>query len=272
MQQDQFIEFIKTPEKLNAGSSEQLAGLVIEYPYCNTAAMLYALNLRKENSHRYSSRLKIAAAYAPDRKKFKEHLLIFKSVKPEEKKIDNVPSPQSASLVETIASKAVQTDDIDKLLDQLKSEVKRILGSEAQQKDEKRARIIRKGLDRVIQNPLDQVKELKPDIKDYNFGHLKENQPANKPRSTKADLIDKFIENNPRLEKPKVDFFNPVDYARHSMEDNQNIVSETLAELYLKQGNQLKAIQIFEKLCLLYPEKNSFFAARIEKIRNSQIS
>ncbi|MCE2963068.1 MAG: hypothetical protein ACK5UE_12935 [Chitinophagales bacterium] len=46
-----------------------------------------------------------------------------------------------------------------------------------------------------------------------------------------------------------------------------DLVSETLAILYLQQGNTTKAIEIYEKLITLIPEKSGFFALQIENLR-----
>ena len=59
--------------------------------------------------------------------------------------------------------------------------------------------------------------------------------------------------------------------AKSSVADVSDIVSETLAKIYLGQNNFSKAIQTYEKLMLKYPEKSVYFAALIKEIKKSQI-
>jgi len=114
---------------------------------------------------------------------------------------------------------------------------------------------------------------IKPDIKDYNFSHLGDLRDEPENALSNETLIDRFIKDEPKIEAPqKTEFFDAVDYARHGLEDKQDIVSETLARVHLKQGYPEKAIKIYERLSLVYPEKSSFFAAQIEKIQKDQIS
>jgi hypothetical protein len=80
-------------------------------------------------------------------------------------------------------------------------------------------------------------------------------------------LLDKFIQDQPTISRPTQDFFNPVKNAKRSLEESEDLVTETLAEIYYLQKNFTKAITSYEKLILLYPEKKTFFASRIEKIR-----
>lgn len=102
--------------------------------------------------------------------------------------------------------------------------------------------------------------------------HSKENLKETldpKPKVVEESLISKFIETDPRISPPtKAAFFSPVDMARKSVEDRDDVVSETLAKIYAAQGDVQRAIRIYNKLSLLYPEKNSYFAALIETLEN----
>ncbi len=81
------------------------------------------------------------------------------------------------------------------------------------------------------------------------------------------NILDKFMRENPSISRPKTEFFNPATVAKTSAEEKDEIVSETLASIYLNQGLIKKSILTYEKLCLIYPHKNAYFAALINKIK-----
>ncbi|MDQ3046297.1 MAG: hypothetical protein M3R27_02030, partial [Bacteroidota bacterium] len=81
------------------------------------------------------------------------------------------------------------------------------------------------------------------------------------------DLIDKFIREEPRITRTKTEFFSPVNMAKQSVADDITFVSETLAKIYVLQGNYAKALQAYENLRLKYPEKRLYFAAQIKNLR-----
>lgn len=87
-------------------------------------------------------------------------------------------------------------------------------------------------------------------------------------RKTQADLIDKFIEANPRIEPVRVMPDAPVvDIALKSTEPQEGFVTETLARIYVNQGYYSRAIDIYERLSLKFPEKSSYFATQIKKVK-----
>jgi len=55
--------------------------------------------------------------------------------------------------------------------------------------------------------------------------------------------------------------------AVNSISRKDELVSESLAEVYVKQGKKTKAIELYQKLSLLNPEKNAYFAAKIESLQ-----
>ena len=82
------------------------------------------------------------------------------------------------------------------------------------------------------------------------------------------DLIDKFIISNPRIEPVREKSNQPVeDLSKPHVEEKETFVTETLARIYVNQGYYSKAIDIYEKLSLKFPEKSSYFAAQIEKVK-----
>ncbi|MBI5009486.1 MAG: hypothetical protein HZB98_07545 [Bacteroidia bacterium] len=82
------------------------------------------------------------------------------------------------------------------------------------------------------------------------------------------ELIEKFIISNPRIEPVREKSNQPVeDLSKPHVEEKETFVTETLARIYVNQGYYSKAIDIYEKLSLKFPEKSSYFAAQIEKVK-----
>lgn len=92
------------------------------------------------------------------------------------------------------------------------------------------------------------------------------NLKAAKDQAT--SIIDKFIKDSPSIQKPLSEFFSPSNMAAKSLEEDMDIATETLAKIYVRKGNYTKAIRIYQKLILYYPEKSNYFATLIESLRD----
>lgn len=85
------------------------------------------------------------------------------------------------------------------------------------------------------------------------------------PRKT-DEVIEKFIREEPIIQPLQAEKLDLENKARRSSEDQYSLVTETLAKIYLEQGLYPKAIEVYKKLVLKYPEKNAYFAARITEL------
>jgi hypothetical protein len=77
----------------------------------------------------------------------------------------------------------------------------------------------------------------------------------------------------PNFEEGEIDLFNEIDeavtkVANESVSFKQDMMTETLAKIYLKQGKTDKALEIYNTLLMKFPEKSAYFTSQIEKLKN----
>jgi hypothetical protein len=100
--------------------------------------------------------------------------------------------------------------------------------------------------------------ELPADLLEFDLGLNQEDETV--------DLIDTFLKVNPRI-VPKLDPEDSRgDISQPCLEENEEIVTETLASIYEQQGHFVKAKVAYEKLILKFPEKSAYFASRIQEL------
>ena len=98
--------------------------------------------------------------------------------------------------------------------------------------------------------------------------------PKRKNKESKTSIIDDFLKTTSRSRKNepknKEKIFSPTNIAKMSLVANNEFVTETLANIYARQGQIVKAIEIYKQLSLKYPEKKTFFASRIRFLKEKQ--
>jgi hypothetical protein len=89
--------------------------------------------------------------------------------------------------------------------------------------------------------------------------HTEPNTAA--PVPTETGIIEKFIQESPQISPVKRAFFSPAEAGKRSLQEDEWLVTETLARIYEQQGDYKRAARAYKNLGLKYPEKSLYFAA-----------
>ena len=282
-----FIEYLSHPEKLNWHSIDSLAKLVQEYPYFQAGRMLYLKNLHNQNSIEYEKNLHITSAYAPSGK------VLYNLIK--KKQEDGAQATEIKTVHPSTLIEVLPKMETVAILQELPPNKKFLTSNETMEKQENEfdeLQLLEKEMLReayrtslTIDLLEEKYQESKPEIRNqkkgtYSFNDWLKVVSGRAPDSAvhekavqkkyKSDLIDNFLleQTAKASPKPKTEFYSADSMAKKSIKDDETFVSETLASIYLKQGNLPKALRAYEILLVKHPEKIHIFAPLLEKIKN----
>jgi len=270
MNKDEFIGFMQQPTKLDSRTLSGLTALVTEFPYCSSVRILLSVNQYKEKDVRYETELRTTAIYSGDRSILKKHIdragqSNVRIVLPDEEKAEEVKKEETSLPIKD----SVMTEMVDKITPPEPEEPKT---STLQREEPEMPAENIPYIDMEIQELKEiinrHIDELEQETHLQSPSHVVV-EPEEKldlvKEKSKEELLDEFIKNQPSITRPKAAFYNPLEVAKESIVDQENIISETLATIYYDQGHLQKAIKIYQKLSLKYPEKSTYFAALIQK-------
>ena len=276
MKVSDFTYFLQHPNKVvDPLQTKQLEDILEEYPYFQSARALHLKGLKNLNSYKYNKALKTTAAYTTDRdvlfdfitsKDFlhqdtsEDLILTEQSIKQEAKHLiedsEDKPLPQDKKDAEQILdpelfkSKEISKDDISIL------EIGKPIPF-----DKKEKYSFTEWLQLASKKPITRSEELtKLERKD-----AKKESSKKDDKQSKFDRIDTFIAKNPKI-VPKDNIPQSDAIANSSKLDKNELMTETLARVYLEQKKYKNAIQAYKILSLKYPEKSGFFADRIKSV------
>ena len=265
-----YTYLINKPEALNEKHTESLEKVLEEFPYFQSARVLRLKHLYNQDSFKYNYALKIAASYTNDRSVLFDFITsdTFVSVQKGlyEKKLEELLNIRVIGS-ELVVSAPRPVSPINPLEQSILTSIKEAT-SEEQKATEKleigKPLEFSKNEKHSFQEWL-QLSRLKPIVRTPEIVFEVKNSTFAPEKKKHLELIDKFIENNPKINPIAKDAAMPV--IERETVDNSYLMTETLARVYLEQKKYSKAIQAYEILILKYPEKSSFFADRISDIK-----
>ena len=277
----QFIEIIKNPYAISKEQVNELSEIVKEYPYFQAARVLQLKVLHTEGDYRYHKALKLAAVHVTDRTVLfnfinsKEIDPVFSAIRKDFQRISksherpqplpNDNTPPKVSYIDPEPRPSFRPRLPDPIFEE------NIFPEEL---------ITHRDLTKVFipKNEQDTPKPTPPPPNIINPTTPTPTPPPPPPPmpqykdedvAEKFKLIDKFLENNPKIEAKK-DYVSDVNLADQVQADEKQLMTETLAQVYVNQRKYKQAIQAYQILILKNPKKSSYFAAEIEKIKKLQ--
>ena len=110
----------------------------------------------------------------------------------------------------------------------------------------------------VIERPIEQEVIAEKPHEDKPQTHSSKRQ--------KMNLIDQFLVSEAKI-VPIKNYHSDSKLSTESLLEDEELFSEKLAKIYIKQGLLEKALTTYEKLYLKYPEKSAYFATQIEYVK-----
>lgn len=256
-----------------------------EFPYLQSARALYLKGLFNEDSFKYNQALRKTAAYTTERSVLFDFITsgnfqtLQKTFLEEKEARINDIIVNGSEVIHREVETPTESVIVDKLEQSILTSIKEAspeIEEELQEPKEMIADTVEAKLE--IGKPIPFSKDEKHSFQEWlqlarfkpidreNVVEKEKLGPADPDKIKKSQIIDKFIEANPKIPPIKqTEVRTPVQI--QSSSDNSYLMTETLAKVYLEQKKYQKAIQAYEILILKYPEKSSLFADRISDIR-----
>lgn len=258
MNKQQLYSAIKQPHLLDAGDLNQLKELVHNHPYFQAGWMLYVKCLNNQGDMQFSNELKNCSIHVTNRSRLFELI--------------HQPAPIIDPATQSAADEAPGVQSVDyfaNVPDELPV-ISTTTNEEAPLLD----------FETPVAYTIDEIDEPVNISENDNcpfsdwllyMGHknIGQEQSPKSKKDKNTNLIDSFLSKDfvhiaPSQSNTTI---NTEEVVKRSVGENDDILTETLAEIYVKQKLYNKAINIFEKLGLKYPEKSIYFANRIAELK-----
>ena len=270
MNTNDYINLLNNSKAINDKQTLILETIVNEFPFYQSARALYLKGLYNQESFRYNYELKKTAAHTTDRS------VLFDFITSDDFKIfqQELYDKYQAEIQNIIVADFEYVEEENRpvainSISKTTTSTETYFVSEQQETNKEVEAALEIGkpfqFDKNETHSFSewlQLAKIAPIVREETEKQMNVSSELEK----KFDLIEKFIELNPKIPQAKDTTAVPINIAK-SNETPSSIMTETLAQIYLEQKKYSKAIQAYEILILKYPEKSSFFADRIKNIK-----
>ena len=296
-----YTYILNKPDAINDRQTAALEKIVDEFPFFQSARALRLKGLYNEDSFKYNYALKVTAAHTTDRSVLFDFITsdsftaIQKGLYDQKLEalhditVTDIEFVGAAEITEPVKNtleqwmlKSISAASPDEPADDGNFTKTEETAPEVAVEEQQESPVTEK---LEIGKPLDfsksekhsfqewlQLSSLKPIVRDEPTIEtpVSETVAVDVDKQKKNELIDRFIETNPKIPPVRSESAPVIISAEASNSDDSYLMTETLARVYLEQKKYTKAIQAYQILILKYPEKSSFFADRILDIKNLQ--
>jgi len=263
MSKIQFNNWVQDVKVIDDSSIAPLEQLQNNFPYCQSLKTLLSKAYFISDDIRFEQQLKLSAAFAADRQQL--HTVLYND--PSKDKNEQVPIKMAEE-----AHKSEQVNDIvnDPLENQIMaSAINSSILLEVEEKlpDLDELNTLNADEHQILAIDKSKKKDTSP-LFDSTTSHSFSEWITHYSDERKAEVQDNEISIYATTDD-KSEFYSAAKMARLSVKEDDDLITETLANIYADQGNFEKAVLAYEKLQLKYPEKSTYFAGRIKEIQSS---
>jgi hypothetical protein len=255
MKRENIISYVNDPVNLDLASLPEVKELVDAFPWFQTAHLLLVKNHHNIDSLGFHDTLRTASAFAGDRAVLYHLIRGTSRGLAEDTHLDEPVSQQARTTQELINRLPEPSGSESDTLDYS-------IGYELDEKQGKEEEELTIS-EYTFTGWFDKIKFDLP-VTERIEGTEEQASSEASPRK----LIEKFIQESPKIIPAESDRADLSDRAKGSSTIRDDLMTETLAKIYERQGLYSKAILTYEKLSLKYPGKSTYFAQQINRILN----
>jgi len=267
MNTTEFTKLLQNPNAITTAQTKEIEDIIENYPYFQAARLIHLKGLKQQHSFKYNTALKEAAAHSTNR------TVLFDFITDDTLDYQRKQENTKQFINET---EIIDAEVFDHSTDYSTVQEEETALNIDSQEQRKQVQFVEEKLD--LGKPLSfnqseihsfhewlQLTKAQPIERNPQPKPLDEKPVEQPEKEKKFELIAQFINTKAKLSPTLSE--DQTDISTESTRENESLMTETLARVYLEQKKYAKAIQAFKILSLKYPEKSSFFADRIKAVK-----